>query len=251
MASAPEENKDKAASSRRPHSPFRALSSENCTSEKVIQTPWGVLKRTPSKTSFSKSPSRERDAPAGHAQDASPARTATEAGQGPVLQKAPPRESVPARHQDGMNGWAAGGKSHTLPRSAKLLRQKSMISVPGVGDATQLDADGSLKRKNKFQPSPNPNKRPLTPLLFTAQDRISMFEKQQPPTRGPPRPLTRTRSSVTLGSNAPNDPRAGDRSQVGFMKTRLLGKARRGAGPTLPEEPASPDPVKHAGPDAA
>lgn len=78
-----------------------------------------------------------------------------------------------------------------------------------------------------------------------------MFEKQQPATRGTPKPLARTRSSVTLGGNAPTDPRAGDRSQVGFMKTRLLGKVGRGLGPTLAEEPATTNSGRRTGPDAA
>ncbi|XP_045103715.1 LOW QUALITY PROTEIN: mitogen-activated protein kinase kinase kinase kinase 4-like [Portunus trituberculatus] len=218
-------NKEGPAPSRRPQAPLNVLSQDDSSAENVIHTPWGALKRSPSKTSFSKSPSREREA------------SPTSRGRTPS-----PREPAPASRQEDMNGWGPGGKSFTLPRSAKLLRQKSMVSMPGQGDAASQDADGSLKRKGKFPPSPN--KRPLTPLLFTAQDRISMFEKQQPTdTRGPPRPLARTRSSVTLGGTASTDPRA-DRSQVGFMKTKLLSKLWPGAAPTLPEEPASPSPAR-------
>lgn len=228
---------------RRPQPPFNVLSQEDSSAEKVIHTPWGALKRSPSKTSFSKSPSREREAlPTTRGRAPSPVRATLEASQGQATRTPSPREAAPASRQEAMNGWAPGGKSYTLPRSAKLLRQKSLISVPGQGDAVLQDADGSLKRKGKFPPSPN--KRPLTPLLFTAQDRISMFEKQQPAdTRGPPRPLARTRSSVTLGGSASSDPRA-DRSQVGFMKTKLLSKVRPGAAPTLHEEPASPSPAR-------
>ncbi|KAK3858622.1 hypothetical protein Pcinc_035181, partial [Petrolisthes cinctipes] len=173
----------------------------------------------------------------------------------------PPKPPEPQK-DDWQSGRRFHGdiKYHTLPRNSKLMKQQSVTNFNSHSnglhrdvkrtspiDIQRVDEDDlqSLKRKSKFPPSPN-HKKKIGPLLFSAQDRISQFEKHTPNSSSLQKPITRTRSSVALNlsSDCPlersksgvNISRHNDRTQVGFLKTRLMDKVGKTTA-TLLEEP--------------
>ncbi|XP_069938703.1 uncharacterized protein [Cherax quadricarinatus] len=153
-------------------------------------------------------------------------------------------------------------KSYTLPRSSKLMKQRSSdclnlyssdkkqdIKKPPPIDIKKINEDyntQSLKRKSKFPPSPNQKKK-IGPMLFSAQDRIFQFEQKPTFSHPPQQPITRTRSNVVLSlcsekvsndvnKNGLRGAKVNDKTQVGYLRTRLLEKVGKST-PTLPEEP--------------
>ncbi|CAL4115393.1 unnamed protein product, partial [Meganyctiphanes norvegica] len=103
-------------------------------------------------------------------------------------------------------------KYNSLPRSAKLSKTRSTDSISSARSSSiekgkkttsiesikEVDND-TLKRKSKTPLPPLPGqKKPVgMPSLFSAKERISLFE-QKKETRPPQRPFTRTRSNVVF-----------------------------------------------------
>ncbi|XP_042873219.1 serine/threonine-protein kinase 10-like isoform X2 [Penaeus japonicus] len=226
-----------------------SLKSSGSSENLCIQTPWGELKRSPSRSTLSKSPSFEvpsnktkdsidpghgtsddhmsvgsstrspspRSYSKFHKQDSmeiperkdsltSPRLTGELPPKPPEkVQRSSKEENLNTRTQAKKEDW----KSATLPRQAKLAKQGSTDNVKNystdkrspvlTGEAGSTD---SLKRKSKFPPSPNQKRKIGSCLLFSAQDRISQFEKKQPTTRPPQRPISRTRSSMVFSTTA-------------------------------------------------
>ncbi|XP_071523850.1 uncharacterized protein [Panulirus ornatus] len=315
--------RDKSPAIGRPQPPFQPLSREPSSDNLHIRTPWGTLKRSPSKNNLSKSPSSE--APTilvketattvqskretfiqnmddgkfngSCVQSTSPRSPLSQLlreesfttdlqlplqGSGDIppisLDKIKEPKKYDKKEIDLRNETKEKDiKSHTLPRPSKLMKMKSTDTLSHCSDegkkyfkkpasidikkTDDMDNSHSLKRKSKFPPSSNQKKK-IGLLLFSAQDRISQFEQQQPTSRPPQRPITRSRSNVVLSSyserrsssdqtvekkpvsevtrngltGASASSRIGDKTQVGFLRTRLLDKVGK-VSATLPEEP--------------
>ncbi|ROT83358.1 putative serine/threonine-protein kinase [Penaeus vannamei] len=226
-----------------------SLKSSGSLENACIQTPWGELKRSPSRSTLSKSPSFEvpsskakdstdpgnggsddhmsvgsstrspspRSYSKFHKQDSMEIQERKDSLTSPRLtgelppkppekmQRSSKEENLNIRSQAKKDDW----KSATLPRQAKLAKQGSTDNLKNYTTekrssllSVEEGNTDSLKRKSKFPPSPNQKRKLGSCLLFSAQDRISQFEKKQPSTRPPQRPITRTRSSMVFTTTA-------------------------------------------------
>ncbi|XP_042213474.1 uncharacterized protein LOC121860407 isoform X2 [Homarus americanus] len=309
---------DKSPALVQPQLPLQPMSQEASSDNLCIQTPWGTLRRSPSKSNLSKSPPFEvlatkvgdvvtngqssTEILAAKSDDSlsvsSSTRSPSPKIRVPRLQKQEAVE-VAADTFDSQSCPRVSGeitprppeeiketykyevedidrrtvvkkedyKSHTLPRPSKLMKQRSSdclnsfdrkkeVKKPPPIDTKKANEESnthSLKRKSKFPPSPNQKKK-IGPMLFSAQDRISQFEQKPASNYPPQRPITRTRSNVVLNLCSEKQPcdvnknglsgaKVVDKTQVGYLRTRLLDKVGKKAA-TLPEEPAqSEDPI--------
>lgn len=279
-----------------------SLKSSGSLENACIQTPWGELKRSPSRSTLSKSPSFEvpsskakdstdpgnggsddhmsvgsstrspspRSYSKFHKQDSMEIQERKDSLTSPRLtgelppkppekmQRSSKEENLNIRSQAKKDDW----KSATLPRQAKLAKQGSTDNLKNYTTekrssllSVEEGNTDSLKRKSKFPPSPNQKRKLGSCLLFSAQDRISQFEKKQPSTRPPQRPITRTRSSMVFTTTAQENglenrlscdvnknaltsslnssytpSKSSNNTHVEFLRGRLLGKTTKTTG---------------------
>ena len=236
-----------------------SLKSSGSSDNLFIQTPWGAMKRSPSRTNLSNSPSFEMSESTKESQKAaqsttedlsqysqsddhmsvdSSTRSPSPKMTNNFIQKQdtleiseikdfqsysrlsdelppkPPEKGHRINKEENLNinnmPRIDESKCHTVPRSSRLMKTNSVSTMKSLAADKKLDNKksnsidnkvnetgntDSLKRKSKFPQSPNQKKK-LGPLLFSAQDRISQFEKTQTPRA--PRPITRTRSNMVF-----------------------------------------------------